>query len=121
MQKEIGGPSNRYRSGPLQTRPPRPSRKCFYYFEPNHLFIFCPAKIEDKKESLILVDKFTVRFANGEPILIDHNMSIKDCVRKYLPFSITVMMWGDPELETCSVWNQEPNTRGIVILSQLIR
>jgi len=48
-------------------------------------------------------------------------MSIKDCVRKYLPSSITVMMWGDPELETCSVWNQEPDTGGVVILSQLVR
>jgi len=88
---------------------PRPPRKCFYCFKLDHLFLFCPSKTEDEKKGLILVDKFTVRFANGEPILTEHNMSIKDCVRKYLPSSITVM-WGNLELETCSVWDQEPDT-----------
>jgi len=106
-QKEMGDLSNRYRSGPLQIGPPRPPRTCFYCFEPNHLFLFCLAKTEDERKGLILVDKFTVRFANGEPILPEHNMSIKDCVRKYLLSSIAVMMWGDPELETYSVWDQE--------------
>jgi len=67
------------------------------------LFLFCPAKTEDERKGLILVDKFTVRFANGEPISTEHNMSIKNYVRKYLPSSIAVMMWGDPELEICSV------------------
>jgi len=52
---------------------------------------------------------------------MEHNMSIKDCVRKHLPSSIAVMMWGDPELETCSVWDQEPDTGGIMVLSQLVR
>jgi len=85
------------------------------------LFLFCPAKTEDEKKGLILVDKFTVRFANGEPIPTEHNMSIKDCVRKYLSSSIAVMMWGDPELETCSVWDQEPNTGEVVIPSQPVR
>jgi len=102
-QKEMEGLSNRYRSGPSQTGPPRPPRKCFYCFEPDHLFLFCLAKTEDKRKDLILVDKFTIRFANGEPIPMEHNMSIKDCIRKYLPSSITVMMWNNPELEICSV------------------
>jgi len=31
------------------------------------------------------------------------------------------MMWGDPELETCNVWNQKPNIGGIVILPQPVR
>ena len=101
--------------------PPRPPRKCFYCFKPDHLFLFCPSKTEDKKKGLILVDKFTVRFANREPILTEHNMSIKDCARKYLPSSIAVMMWGDPELDTCSVWDQEPDTGGIVVSSQPTR
>jgi len=48
-------------------------------------------------------------------------MSIKDYVRKYLPSSIVVMIWGDPELETCSVWDQESNTRGVVISPQPVR
>jgi len=120
-QKEMGGLSNRYRSGPSQTGPPRPPRKCFYCFEPDYLFLFCLAKTEDERKDLILVDKFTVRFANGEPIPTEHNMSIKDCVRKYLPSSIAVMMWGDPELETCSVWDQEPDTGGVVISPQPVR
>jgi len=101
--KEIGGFPMRYGQGPPQMGPPRPPRKCFYCFETDHLFLFCPKKTEDKKKGLILVDKFKVRFANGEPIPIEHNMSIKDCVRKHLPSSIAVMMWGDLELETCSV------------------
>jgi len=58
----------------------------------DHLFLFCLAKTEDERKGLILVDKFTIRFANGEPIPTEHNMSIKDCVRKYLPSSIAVIM-----------------------------
>jgi len=101
--------------------PARPLRKCFYRFETDHLFLFCPKKTEDEKKGLILVDKFTVRFANGEPIPMEHNMSIKDCVRKHLPSSIAVMIWGDLELETCSVWDQEPDTGGVMVLSQPVR
>ena len=120
VAKETVAPPMRYR--PSQSPMlPRPPRKCFYCFEPDHLFLFCPAKSEDERKGLILVDKFTVRFTNGKPIPTEHNMSIKDCVRKYLPSSIAVMMWGDPELETCSVWDQEPNTGGIVVTPQLVR
>jgi len=101
--KEIGGFPMRYEQRPPQMEPPRPPRKCFYCFETDHLFLFCPKKTEDEKKGLILVDKFMVRFANGEPIPMEHNMSIKDCIRKHLSLSIVVMMWGDPELETCSI------------------
>jgi len=101
--KEVGGFPMRYGQRLLQMGPVRPPRKCFYCFETDHLFLFCPKKTEDEKKGLILVDKFTVRFTNGEPIPMEHNMSIKDCVRKHLLSSIAVMMWGDPELETCSV------------------
>ena len=31
------------------------------------------------------------------------------------------MIWGNPELETCSVWDQEPDIGGIVISPQLVR
>jgi len=82
---------------------PRPSRKCFYCFETDHLFLFCSKKTEDKKKGLILVNKFIVRLANEEPNPMEHNMSIKDYVRKYLLLSIAVMIWGDLELETCSI------------------
>jgi len=83
--------------------------------------LFCPKKTEDEKKGLILVDKFTVRFANGELISMEHNISIKDCVRKYLPSSIAVIMWGDLELEICSVWDQEPDTGGVMVSSQPVR
>jgi len=66
---------------------PRPLRKCFYCFEMDHLFLFCLKKTKDEKKELILVDKFMVRFTNREPIPMEHNMSIKDYVRKYLPLS----------------------------------
>jgi len=119
--KEVGGFPMRYRQGPPQIGPARPPRKCFYCFETDHLFLFCPKKTEDEKKGLILVDKFMVRFANGEPIPMEHNMSIKDCVRKHLPSSIAVIIWGDPELETCSVWDQEPDTGGVMVSSQPVR
>jgi len=90
--KEIRGFPMRYGQGLSQMELPRAPRKCFYYFETDYLFLFCSKKTEDKKKELILVDKFTVRFANREPIPMEHNMSIKDCVRKYLPSSIAVMM-----------------------------
>jgi len=111
----------RHGQGPPQMGPARPPRKCFYCFEIDHLFLFCPKKTEDEKKGLILVDKFTVRFANGEPIPMEHNMSIKDCVRKHLPSSIAVMIWGDLESETCSVWDQEPDIGGVMVSSQLVR
>ena len=71
---------------------PRPLRKCFYCFEMDHLFLFCPKKTEDEKKGLISVDKFMVRFANGELIPMKHNMSIKDYVRKHLLSLIAVIM-----------------------------
>ena len=101
--KEIERFSMRYGQRLPQIGLPRPLRKCFYCFETDHLFLFCPKKTDDEKKGLILVDKFMVRFANREPIPMEHNMSIKDCIRKHLPSSIAVMMWRDPELETCSI------------------
>jgi len=121
ITKEVGGFPMRYGQRPPQMGPARPPRKCFYCFETDHLFLFCPKKTEDEKKRLILVDKFMVRFTNGEPIPMEHNISIKDCIRKHLPSSIAVMMWGDPELETCSVWDQELDTGGVMVSSQPVR
>jgi len=120
-QKEARSLPMRFGQGLSQIGPPRPPRKCFYCSKLDHFFLFCPSKTEDEKKGLILVDKFTVRFVNGEPIPMEHNMSIKDCVRKYLPSSIVGMMWGNPELEICSVWDQKPDTGGMIVLSQPIR
>ena len=90
--KEIRGFPMRYEQGPSQIGPPRPPRKYFYCFEIDHLFLFCPKKTKDEKKGLILVDKFTVRFTNGEPISMEHNMSIKDCIRKHLSLLIVVII-----------------------------
>jgi len=119
--KEVGGFLMRYRQGLPQMGPLRPPRKCFYCFEIDHLFLFCPKKTEDEKKELILVDKFMVRFTNRELILIEYNMSIKDCIRKHILLSIAVMMWEDPELETCSIWDQEPDIGEVMVLSQPVR
>jgi len=56
--------------------PPRPSRKCYYCFGGDHLFLNCLIKSEDKQKGLILMDNFTVRFANGDPIPVDPNLPI---------------------------------------------
>ena len=100
---------------------PRPLRKCFYCFKTDHLFLFCSKKAEDEKKGLILVYKFIVRFANRELILIEHNISIKNCIKKHLLSLIAVIIQEDPELETCSVWDQEPNIGEVVKLAQLAR
>jgi len=62
-----------------------------------------------------------VRFANGEPIPIEHNISIKDCMRKHLLLLIAMMMWGDLELEMCSIWDQELDIGGVIVSSQPIK
>jgi len=72
--------------------PPRSLRKYFHCLKINYLFLFCSKKAKDEKKGLILVDKFIVRFANGKPIPIEHNMFIKDYVRKYLLLSIAVIV-----------------------------
>jgi len=67
-------------------------------------------KAENKQKGLILVDGFTVRFANGEPIPTDPNMSIWDCVKKHLPSSVAVMLMGDPDPELSEFLDCEPDT-----------
>jgi len=91
-QKEMSGLPAKYGTGPLQIGLLRPPKKCFYCFELDYLFLCCLSNTENKRKGLILVDKFTVRFMNRKPILIEHNMSIKDCVRKYLLSSIVAMI-----------------------------
>ena len=81
----------------------------------NYLFLFCSKKLEDEKKSLILVDKFTVRFTNGELISTKHNMSIKKYIRKYLLLSIVVIIQKDLELETCSIQDQKLDTESITV------
>jgi len=64
-QREYPTPQNRY-SRPLGSGVPRPSnRKCYYCFGTDHLFLNCMVKTENEQKGLILVDGFTVRFANG--------------------------------------------------------
>jgi len=63
------------------------------------LFLNYIVEVEDEQKGLILVDGFAVRFANGEPILTDPNMSIRYCIKKNLPSSVAVMLMGDPDPE----------------------
>ena len=109
-QRDYPTPQNRY-SGPSGSRAPRPSnRKCYYCFRTDHLFLNCMVKAEDEQKELILVDGFTVRFANGEPIPTDPNMSIRDCIKKHLPSSVAVMLMGDPDPELSKFLDREPDT-----------
>jgi len=109
-QREYPTPQNRY-SGPSGSGAPRPSnRKCYYCFGMDHLFLNCMVKTEDKQKGLILVDGFTVRFANGEPILTDPNMSIWNCVKKHLSSSVAVMLMGDPDPELSEFLDHELDT-----------
>jgi len=90
--------------------PPRPLRKCYYCFGGDHLFLNCPIKSEDEQKGLILVDSFTVRFANGDPIPVDLNLPIRECVKKYLPPSVAVILMGDPDPELTEFLDREPDT-----------
>ena len=50
-QKETRSPLMRFGQGLSQMGPPRPSRKCFYYFKPDYLFLFClPVQDRGQKE-----------------------------------------------------------------------
>jgi len=67
-------------------------------------------KNEDKQKGLILVDGFTVRFANGDPIPMDPNLSIRECVKKHLPSSMAVMLMSDLDPELAEFLDREPDT-----------
>lgn len=83
---------SRFQSGANIEMSLQVSQKCFYCFETDHLFLFCSVKTEDKKRRYILVDKFTVWFVNGEPILLNQNLLIKECIRKHILALIAVIM-----------------------------
>jgi len=68
-------------------------------------------KDEDEQKGLILVDGFTVRFANGDPIPTDSNLSIRECVKKHLLSSVAVMLISDPDPELSKFLDKEPDTR----------
>jgi len=60
---------------------------------------------------LILVDSFTVRFANRELIPMDPNLSIRECVKKHLPSSVVAIPMSDPDPELAEFLDREPDTR----------
>jgi len=90
--KKVGEFPIRYGQRLLEIGLLRSPRKYFYCHEINYLFLFCLKKTEDEKKELILVNKFTVKFTNGEPILIGHDISIKNCIRKHLLLLIGIMI-----------------------------
>ena len=109
-QREYPTQQNRY-SEPLGSGAPRPSnRKCYYCFGIDHLFLNCMVKTEDEQKGLILVDGFTVRLTNGEPIPIDPSMSVWDCVKKHLLSSVAVMLIGDLDSELSEFLDCKPDT-----------
>jgi len=59
---------------------------------------------------LILVDGFTVRFANGELIPTDPNLSIRECVKKHLLSSVAVMLMNNPDPDLAEFLDREPDT-----------
>jgi len=67
-------------------------------------------KNKDKQKVLILVDGFTVRFANRDPIPTDPNLSIRECIKKHLPSSVTVMLMSNPDPELAEFLDREPDT-----------
>jgi len=110
-QREFPPPQNQNRyGGPLGAAAPRLSRKCYYCFGTDHLFLNYMVKNKDKQKGLILVDSFTVRFANGDPIPMDPNLSIRECVKKHLPSSVTVMLMSDLDPELAEFLDRESNT-----------
>jgi len=111
-QREFPPPQNQNRyGGPSGAAAPRPSRKCYYCFRTDHLFLNCMVKNEDEQKGLILVDSFTVRFANGDPIPMDPNLSIRECVKKHLLSSVAVMLMSDLDPELAEFLDREPDTR----------
>jgi len=67
-------------------------------------------KNEDEQKGFILVDGFTIRFANGDPIPTDPNLSIRECVKKYLPSAMTIMLMSDPDPELAEFLDRESDT-----------
>jgi len=90
---------------------PRSSRKYYYCFGTDHLFLNYIVKNKDEQKGLILVDSFTIRFANGDPIPTDPNLSIRECIKKHLPSSVAVMLMSDLDPELAEFLDREPDTR----------
>jgi len=67
-------------------------------------------KNEDEQKGLILVDGFTIKFANRDPIPMDPNLSIRECVKKHLPSSVAVMLMSNPDPELAEFLDREPDT-----------
>jgi len=74
------------------------------------LFFNCLVKDKNKQKGLILVDGFTVRFANRDLISTDPNLSIRDCVKKHLLLLAVVMLISDPDPDLAKFLNKEPDT-----------
>lgn len=57
-----------------------------------NLAVLLSYNTKNKKKSLILVNKFIVKFVNRKSISIKYNMLIKNYIRKYLLLSIVVII-----------------------------
>jgi len=68
-------------------------------------------KNENEQKGLILLDSFTIRFTNGEPIPIDPNLSIREYIKKHLSSLVVVMLMSNPDPDLAEFLNREPDTR----------
>jgi len=58
-----------------------------------------------------LVDGFTVRFANGELISTDPNLSIRECVKNHLLLSVAVMLISNLDPDLAEFLDRKHDTR----------
>jgi len=56
---------SRFQSGTNIEMLSQVSQKCFYYFETDHLFLFCPIKTEDKKKDKEIYKKIYASVDNS--------------------------------------------------------
>ncbi|XP_006457273.1 hypothetical protein AGABI2DRAFT_123141 [Agaricus bisporus var. bisporus H97] len=97
---------NNYRSGggfQNNPRPMEPRQGCFYCGE-DHRWINCAYKAQDEKDGKIKIDGNKVRFANGTGIPREPGATIRDSVKKYLPVTVALQIYGgigeDLEIDT---------------------
>ena len=60
-RKEAGSPPMRFGQGSSQIGPPRPPRKCFYCFEPDHLFVVSANSSDQNEADCSLYQRLTKR------------------------------------------------------------
>ncbi|EKM77000.1 hypothetical protein AGABI1DRAFT_130726 [Agaricus bisporus var. burnettii JB137-S8] len=94
---------------------------CFYCGE-DHRWVTCPHKAQDERDGKIKIDGNKVRFANGTGIPRDPGATIRDSVRKYLPVTVALQIYGgiDQELEPDTGTPNVVDTTGVATASSFM-